>query len=793
MSEEDSASGKLQVNPGYALFQLAKALTTSEQHEDPATRERAQAKISKWITVFNGLLNGTLQVGSRTPLKGVPGWATLEVVTGGFVTGELLAGGPLLAHERALLANLSPASDADVRRVLNGYNLTDEGLAQLQEYLHSGCYEVGLPEEGALLVVAWLVEHGAAEDARQLLDELGPYFSRLRFYPIPVERPRQFGSRVFLQNVGQTIEALKRIKPNPHILAQKEAIQVWIPLYDQLVELFLETVEGAPPNLRRDAAGEPLPPENGKFPVEGGWPCQNYPAGWRDRAQKVLEAYKRQRAEYQLCSKPERAKDSFAQLHQYLHRCVEDSNSLTGRDVGRIRLILARYIAKRGVPGSAQWQTIRQKQTHQASLPTFHEISRVVIPRLAAYPPESGLDDLSIVVQPITVEEAGRWQIKAGDSIPESQQKKVQRCLNETVGVLVERGVITSGETLARVLPQMTSEIRSAGIADPALRQLYAAIYRAFRRRRSLLLLNLESQIKLEELPWVAAIDRFRHHNLSTQDLAKQTLKEVTLLTLVSFPQAILPNKLLQELRALAKDANLPLPLVDEVAADIFMGEFSEKFLQATKQAANLLDGTLYATYYGIDYSEVRRLPSVERVKKSWFQRTTNDPLVKLCEARAGVTYGGWDPAINGMIIEQQQILTSQNLAVLFDALKLVDVLPNPLENLAQRCFQWICRRQQIKINDWHARLIMVKNTAYAWRQMIFFLALLPDPQVQTFLAWADEYLNEQKVDFQIRFRPALRGLAIAAAGHSLDDPATSPLEARRFLGWTKKRHWLLD
>ncbi|MCP4404827.1 MAG: hypothetical protein GY801_46945, partial [bacterium] len=35
-----------QVNPGYALFQIARALLTSEQHDDPATRERAQRKIS---------------------------------------------------------------------------------------------------------------------------------------------------------------------------------------------------------------------------------------------------------------------------------------------------------------------------------------------------------------------------------------------------------------------------------------------------------------------------------------------------------------------------------------------------------------------------------------------------------------------------------------------------------------------------------------------------------------------------------------------------------------------------
>ena len=103
MEKNEPDTGTPQVNPGYALFQIAKALTTSEQSEDADTRRRAQEKISRWTTVLNGILGGTLDVGSRTPLEGVPGWATLEVLAGGFATGQMLASGPLLDHERELL------------------------------------------------------------------------------------------------------------------------------------------------------------------------------------------------------------------------------------------------------------------------------------------------------------------------------------------------------------------------------------------------------------------------------------------------------------------------------------------------------------------------------------------------------------------------------------------------------------------------------------------------------------------------------------------------------------------
>lgn len=169
---------------------------------------------------------------------------------------------------------------------------------------------------------------------------------------------------------------------------------------------------------------------------------------------------------------------------------------------------------------------------------------------------------------------------------------------------------------------------------------------------------------------------------------------------ITSFPQAILPNKLLQELRALAKGADLQIPLVDEVAADIFMGRSSGKFVQSAHRASEVLDPTLYATYYAIDYGEVRRIrPAVETPKRTWFwQRaeSARDEFAELCASRAGVSLGTWDPATNGMIIEQQQILSTQNLAPLFLALGLTEKLGGHLMELAKQCFVWIAMLHRI-------------------------------------------------------------------------------------------------
>ena len=101
------------------------------------------------------------------------------------------------------------------------------------------------------------------------------------------------------------------------------------------------------------------------------------------------------------------------------------------------------------------------------------------------------------------------------------------------------------------------------------------------------------------------------------------------------------------------------------------------------------------------------------------------------------------------MIVEQQQILTTQNLAVLFQELGLTATLRDQLGDLAKECFQWICQRQQMKINDWHAKLIMVKNTAYAWRQMIFFLALLPPHDLVLFCKGRKLISRNNRKDFE--------------------------------------------
>lgn len=779
------------VNAGYVLDQLRRGLETSLNHPDPAVRARAAAKVERWDSVLEGMARGTLSVGSRTPLEGIPPWVTLEVAHGGFATGGLLAGGPLEPHEQERLASLTePSGSATERSRLNAWFLRDDGQHALTEALRSGCYRVRVPEEGALLTVTWLLRQGEAEQALALLETLAPFTDRLRFYPTPDPRPFSPSAVVRLQTVGSTVRQLESVQPRPQVSKMNEALRVWNPLYDRAVELFLETVTGERPHLAVEGGALVRRPD-GQGRVEGGWPCQHWPEGWHERARQLLRDYQAERQQHTLCGKPEHPKGNFARLRGFLERCVADARSLTGRDVGSIRKILASYVTSHGAPGSERLRGLRDAQARMAARPSGKEFATLLVDRLRPLPVEEGLSTLEVASAPVREDEGARRGIAPGQAIPAHLLEKVERCLEAPIDQLVERGVIGSGEVLATVLPQITSQVGAAGIEDPELRRLYTAVYAAFRRRRSLLLLDLQHQVRFDELPWVAVLRPFRKNDLGARALSRQTLEQVSTLALASFPQTLLPNKLMQELSELAQGADLKLPLVEEIAADIFMGTFTLKYLEAARTAARLLQGTLYARYYDLPTEHLLRLDDRE---KRW-GKDTSTGFAELCVARAGARKGRGSVAHNGTILEQAQILTTHNLAVLFEALGLAETLRPALPHLAQRCFEWVLRQQTMKIDHWKARLQMVKNTAYAWRQMLFFLSFVPPPEQQEFLDLARELVAEQDASFARRFEPVLAGLEWVSARNTFDASGRGGPKglARRFLGWSDGPHWLLQ
>jgi hypothetical protein len=147
-------------SPSYAMDQLHRAFDSLAAAQDATSLARAETKIARWRSVIAGMAEGSLSAGSRTPVSGTPAWVTLEVAHGGFATGRLLAEAPLDAQEQQLLAGLpEDVPGLTGRERLNSWFLGDAGQRDLLQVLAEGRYRVEVPEEAALLVVAWLLEH----------------------------------------------------------------------------------------------------------------------------------------------------------------------------------------------------------------------------------------------------------------------------------------------------------------------------------------------------------------------------------------------------------------------------------------------------------------------------------------------------------------------------------------------------------------------------------------------------------------------------------------------------------
>ncbi|WP_424641420.1 hypothetical protein [Embleya sp. AB8] len=744
---------------GYPDRQLAQALRTAASHEDADARRRAEQRVVRWREVLRGVTTGSLRVGSRTPVAEFPVWVTPEVIRGGFATGRASAAGPLLAHEKATARRVGVPAD---RRALFEYHLTDAGLAELTELLAHGRYEVTVPEEAALLVVAWLAWAGERGRALELIDTLDPFADRLRFAPQPTSAPPPDPTMAHRRTVGEARADLAKRRPKPAIEAMREALTVWNPFADELLALWLETVD--------DESGRVL----SRVPDPD----------WQPRGRKLLTRYRALAAKHRLCGKHRKPKENSAILRAALADTVA-GRSLNARRLGLLQYAVDSMVRRRGVPDSPAHAELRGRQADIAKLPTHHELARVVVRRLAELPQDTGVADTDTLVAPVTAAEQERTGVAEGAEIPPAIGQLVERALSAPVGTLIERGIVPSAEVLAELVPQLVASTTAQAYPEASLRALMTAQHRAFRNRRSLLLLNLEHQVRIAELPWVAAVSGYHEGGTQARENARTALTHLGELALTGFPATILPNPLISELSELTAGAELRVPWVEELAADIFMGRFSPKFLGAAVLAGRLLEGSLYERYFDIDYAGIAESVGGET---DW-REYDPAPVARfgaLCRARGGVDTG-WSVAANGVVLEQSQILTTHNLAALAGP---VGAEPN-WADLARRSFTAVCRLTA-RVQGHPRPLSTIKDAAYAWRQLVFHLSMCAEAERDGVISWLYEEAYRQPTHVARRLAPVLYGLHAVATGGRFNARGTLENKAgRRLVGWTTNGHWL--
>ena len=165
------------------------------------------------------------------------------------------------------------------------------------------------------------------------------------------------------------------------------------------------------------------------------------------------------------------------------------------------------------------------------------------------------------------------------------------------------------------------------------------------------------------------------------------------MLAVTAFPHALLPNPLVRELAALARQAEIPLPLTEEMAADIFTGAFTVKWREAAAAASRVMGATLYGNYY--DLPPESAWTARPRTAVQHGKQVAAD-FAELCDERAAEAgASGSRAARNGAVLEQSQILTTHNLAILAGGLSLEDQLREQAPELARQALRWTVRQAQ--------------------------------------------------------------------------------------------------
>ncbi|WP_286074990.1 hypothetical protein [Stenotrophomonas sp. 59] len=754
MAKDDERDAPPAIGSGYIGAQMTRALRALQEAANRQQRQSAQARVDRWSRLLDGKALDLLQHGSRTPIEGAPAWATPEVVTGGFATGALLAGGPLLDWERHLAAQVLDTGTGNERQRLNAWCLGDEGMAWLHARLQQGDYRVGVPEESALLTVAWLLQQGAHAQVEAILAAIVGWFPSLRFYPEPVplaagteKLPAGGDFTLFVETAGAVVAQLQRRTSSARVKTQHHVLMQWRPLYATAVGVFLQTW--------RD-----------------GQPCMQFPQDWLPDAKQAVATFRTLRRQSP-GRKASRHRD--VELLEYLALCV-DGAVLTPHQRSRVGQIVNDHVGKHGVPDSDTYAARMRFEQESVAAPPHAALARIAANRLRLFPADAGVVDVASLQRDVQPDEATSL-VAAGSVLPRTLRQHVARCQQGTVEQLIEAGLVPSLESLALLLPQLGARVAERGFTDPAHGRLYAACRTAFDARRSLLLLNLQSQVRMAELPWAAGLESERQRGTPA---ARRMLADIVALALRHYPETPLPNPLLRQLRSLADSAGADLPLVEELAADIFMGAFAPGFAAAARHAGRFTAGSLYARYYGIDSMLLERLGE-PRPRTGRQSQHRVDDLAGLCLARADLAPGQAGPAANGAVIEQVQILTTHNLAVLFDRFQLDAVLAEELPDMIQRGFSAVCTDLQQVAPHWHAWLTARKRGAYAWRQMVFFLSRLDDAGLAQSMATLRSLFAAQPSGFQRRFAPAMDGLVVASQGGQ---------PAQVLLGWSPQS-WL--
>nr|WSX48714.1 hypothetical protein OG409_07000 [Streptomyces sp. NBC_00974] len=619
-------------------------------------------------------------------------------------------------RDAALLAGVPPT-----RRALFAHALTGPGLAALWSLLESGRYELHAPQEAALLCVAWLLRSDDLDTAAELTALLDPFADRQPFTPRPgaardlaAADPADPGAAGSTESAPSGIRAsareaarlLARQRQNPAVAAQREALTVWRPFEDELLAYW----------LRAHARSAHAP---------------------RAEGAALLKRYEALAAAHPLAGRHRDPKSNAAILRRALAETVA-GRELPAPLAGLLRHAVTSMVAKRGRPGSPEHTRLRQEQVRQAAVlrgPFAPALDPGRLPRPVGQAGPAHPADRADPAHPDTV-------LPRADALVALAAAEEARAAWEAglSGVRVPQAV---GAALARAYhPEVT---------DPALRILLAKLYQGGARYCA----HLWNFAGLSELPWIRAVAGAPARDPEALVIALRQLATATMeASCGSVTDPSLP--LVRGLSALAREAGVPASFAAEPFADRDTGVVSEDVLPAASAAAELLRGTPYERYYGIDYAAVRAMADAG----------DRQGFAVLCIARACHPAPGPlltrhadfpELAAEPAVIEQVRILTAFNLPALVHR---TGAVPGPDGAALARSAFTAARR----------RAATPARTARAWRHLLFHLSFCAPDQQASVLDWIDAETGRLPRGTADRLAPSIARLRTAMAGGAVCD-----------------------
>lgn len=419
---------------------------------------------------------------------------TKRVLAGGIETDEPLAGGALQPFEEQMCARFGCSDRPD----LNRFFCSEDGRIVLKQAYQTGAYRLRYPEEAILLVQAE-VPAGELRCYPELLSTAPPD---------PGE-----GWRTHRMSVGQLREVLSAYESPLELQRMGESLRLWRPYYEELLALLAET-------------------------CEQNWPLQSYPQGWSARVEATLDELGEKVYADPACGYPQRGGSNLRQLMSILGQAAEAPESLTGRQVGLARTILADSEQRWGPIGSGG--RARALQSRLDSLPQVEpgRLIAVLLKRLEPFDPEEGLEQPCSVLSPVD-----------GEAVPEAIRDRVLRARTGTLDQLIEWGLLGSLEALGELAPRLTAQVLFKGESDPARGRLLQRSYLVYRGLRP-----WSGRPPFEQQPWLASLVR---PTASRTEAALQLCGELVEVSWRHFPQYAWPASLRRELSTLRDWAGL--------------------------------------------------------------------------------------------------------------------------------------------------------------------------------------------------------------------------------------------